>query len=321
MQKAQPKVSIIIPCWNAENYVRDAIGSCIGQSYKNVEIVVVNDGSTDESQAIISEYRDQIVSISTENNGPSKARNIGFEASTGELIKFLDADDYLWSGAIARQVDHMCSLKDNEFSVGESFRYQEDKNLFRKYPQWNHFSSEIDQVACFVRVPPPTTNTLYRRNSLKKIGGFDNYLITREEVDLFFRYVLLGNMPRFLPYPIFVYRDYVSPERVSSMQLSEGYLSDLNFLRRACNSLDQVSGVLEFEKIKEALALGIWNMGRTMLRGGLPAEAKLFFELAEKCNNKNYIEGRFIYRFLVNCGNPMIAESVLNFAKNIFRRN
>jgi len=97
------KVSVIIPAYNAEQYIKECIESLFKQSYKNLEIVVVNDGSTDGTKAILDEYEksEKIVKVlHTENRGVSCARNAGLNIATGSYIVFLDADDYLVQNAV-----------------------------------------------------------------------------------------------------------------------------------------------------------------------------------------------------------------------------
>ena len=85
----------MIPCWNAETYISDAIRSCLCQGYDNLEVIVVNDGSTDDTMLKIRDFDDQIISISIENSGAPKVRNKGLSVATGQYIIFLDADDYI----------------------------------------------------------------------------------------------------------------------------------------------------------------------------------------------------------------------------------
>ena len=92
------KVSIIVPIYNAEKYIDTCIESLINQTLKDIEIILVNDGSKDKTQSIIEQYAEsdrRIKIINQINSGPGAARNRGLEISTGEYIKFVDADDYL----------------------------------------------------------------------------------------------------------------------------------------------------------------------------------------------------------------------------------
>ena len=93
-----PKVSIIVPVFNKEKYLSDCIESLIGQTYDNLEIILVDDGSTDQSAQICDDYaavNEKITVIHKENGGPSSAWKAGFAKSTGEYISFVDSDDYV----------------------------------------------------------------------------------------------------------------------------------------------------------------------------------------------------------------------------------
>lgn len=93
-----PKISIVIPCYNVEKYIAKCIDSVINQTYGNLEIICINDGSTDRTLSLIENFRigdKRIVLIDQENKGLSTTRNLGIEKSTGEYILFVDSDDWL----------------------------------------------------------------------------------------------------------------------------------------------------------------------------------------------------------------------------------
>lgn len=125
-----PKISIIVPVYNVEKYLRQCIESILTQTYTNLEIIIVNDGSTDESGKICSEYASmdsRIKYISQENHGISMARNTAIDVSTGEYIGFIDGDDWiaadmydvLYENAVNYSADiSECSIK----SVDEGTR-------------------------------------------------------------------------------------------------------------------------------------------------------------------------------------------------------
>lgn len=99
----QALISVIIPVYNVEAYLRECIDSVLNQTYKNFEIILVNDGSTDSSGEICDEYvekDDRITVIHQKNSGPSKTRNTGLENANGKYIYFLDSDDYIENNAL-----------------------------------------------------------------------------------------------------------------------------------------------------------------------------------------------------------------------------
>ena len=105
MQSERPLVSIVINNYNYGRYLRITIDSALAQTYSRVEVIVVDDGSTDDSRAVIESYGQRIVPILKANGGQGSALNAGFAASRGEIVMFLDADDELTAQAAARVVE------------------------------------------------------------------------------------------------------------------------------------------------------------------------------------------------------------------------
>ena len=102
------KVSIIIPVYNSEEYIKRCLESVINQTYKNLEILIINDGSKDKSDEIIKSYKDdRIKYITQENRGLSGARNTGIDNSTGDYIMFLDSDDSIDLDAVSLLVERI----------------------------------------------------------------------------------------------------------------------------------------------------------------------------------------------------------------------
>ena len=100
----QPLVSCIIPVYNGERYLREAIDSILAQTYRSLEIIVADDGSTDGSAEVIAAYGNQVRYLSQPNTGPAAARNLGLRAALGDFVAFLDADDLWRPKKLARQI-------------------------------------------------------------------------------------------------------------------------------------------------------------------------------------------------------------------------
>ena len=109
------KVSVIIPVYNSKKHIKDCINSVINQTYKNLEILVVNDKSTDSSLKIINKIKDKRIKIINlkQNSGVAVARNKGIEEATGDYICFIDSDDYWYLKKIEKQVKFM---KENDYT-------------------------------------------------------------------------------------------------------------------------------------------------------------------------------------------------------------
>jgi glycosyltransferase involved in cell wall biosynthesis len=106
---SSPLVSICMPAYNVAPYVGDAIDSVLDQTWKRLEIIAVNDGSTDDTAAVLDRYADhqQVTVIHQKNQGAAAARNRAYTKSTGDLIKFFDGDDLLSPSFIERQVQRL----------------------------------------------------------------------------------------------------------------------------------------------------------------------------------------------------------------------
>lgn len=133
--KVSPLVSIIINNYNYENFLENAIDSAIEQTYENIEIVVVDDGSTDYSPQIIAKYGTQIISIFKKNGGQSSSLNSGFQASSGEILCFLDADDMFCTNKVEQVVNLLNELE-----------WQNHQILL------NNFLDTIDRQGDFIKI-------------------------------------------------------------------------------------------------------------------------------------------------------------------------
>ena len=125
-----PKISIIVPVYNAENYLDECIHSILRQTYSNIELVLVNDGSHDNSHEICERYsqKENVKYLLKENGGASSARNAGLDKASGEYIMFVDADEMLVLNAVEYMVKEM--IKNNSELVVCKYQSQDyEKNI------------------------------------------------------------------------------------------------------------------------------------------------------------------------------------------------
>ena len=146
------KITVIVPVYNVENYLRKCLDSIIAQTYKNIEIIVVNDGSTDASGQICQEYTqidNRIVYIEKENGGLSEARNVGLDKMTGSYVTFIDSDDWaeldyveiLYKKIIEYQAD---------ISVGNYYSYNEDEETYYFHIYGDSYYEKVyDNISIF----------------------------------------------------------------------------------------------------------------------------------------------------------------------------
>lgn len=177
MQRSEnqlPLVSVIIPCFNREKYISDAIDSCLNQSYKNIEIIVVDDGSTDGSVKLIeSKYHNKLKLIVQKNQGSASARNTGLFAAKGEFLIFLDSDDWLSHDLIEAHIRTLAKWPEVDISCADAVAIQSDGTLSEiKKSVWPTIPSNPKRL--FLLKPPPfPACEIYRKSSIMKHGGFD----------------------------------------------------------------------------------------------------------------------------------------------------
>jgi|GEM_PF-732451 len=137
--ESEPKISIIIPCYNQGEYLEEAINSVFAQEYNNFEIIVVDDGSTDlKTKKILKRFkRNKVVIYQNKHKGRSSTRNFALSQTTGDFIQFLDCDDYLLEGKLKRQIQLFKDHPENDV-VYSNFYYFKDKQDEKVYP---HVSS------------------------------------------------------------------------------------------------------------------------------------------------------------------------------------
>lgn len=111
------RVSVIIPCYNAARFIHETLESAYAQAIPDMEVIVVNDGSTDNSAQIIRNHFSQVILVETVNKGPGSARNLGTQKARGEFIQYLDADDILEPGKIKQQIEALL-LQDADIAYG-----------------------------------------------------------------------------------------------------------------------------------------------------------------------------------------------------------
>nr|WP_290701594.1 glycosyltransferase family 2 protein [Halomonas sp. UBA3074] len=181
----QPFVSIIIPCYNAEAYIAEAIESALAQTYPHCEVLVVNDGSEDASTKIIERYQGRIRYFQTDNQGACHARNIGLQAAQGERVQWLDADDVLRPNCVESKLN----LSDDKINI--PICDVASMNRGRLAAFWNRPS--YDFITALAYGSPPTPAPLHYRKDLIAIGGFSEDLPCAQEFDLHLR--LLAHRP------------------------------------------------------------------------------------------------------------------------------
>jgi glycosyltransferase involved in cell wall biosynthesis len=185
---ACPLVSVVIPTFNCAKYLPESVGSAVSQTFAEKEVIVVDDGSTDNTKEVLAPFRERITYIYQENSGASSARNRGVAQSSGKYIAFLDADDIWMERKLQKQVD---------------FFERQPKSVKLTYTDWEYFFDPPDlrprwilkisayggkvtrQLFCHDFIYTPTV--MIEKEFLTSLGPFDTGLTIAEDYDMWLR--------------------------------------------------------------------------------------------------------------------------------------
>jgi len=180
-----PQVSIIIPTYNRQQFLNEALDSVLSQSFQDFELIVVDDGSTDETATMLDNYRSRIIYLKQENSGPSAARNAGIKRAGGTYLAFLDADDLWLKHKLRTQMDIVNANPEiricytDEIWIRNGVRVNQ-KKLHQKYSGW------IFQKCLPLCIISPSS-VLIHRHVFEQVGLFDETLPVCEDYDLWLR--------------------------------------------------------------------------------------------------------------------------------------
>ncbi|MXV17456.1 glycosyltransferase family 2 protein [Hufsiella ginkgonis] len=304
-----PKVSIIMPAYNSARYLRDAIQSVLGQSYRDWELLVINDGSTDDTRAVAESYAaadERIKLVNQPNQGQGNARTNGFGIATGEWIAFLDSDDLWDPGKLEKQLalarkfphidfiytdgwkfsgDHITSNNPyttitGEFSAGEMYKHQYRENFIANL------------------------SVLVKRTIVGRVGAqCDDYC---EDWDYWLRAALAGATFYGMPDRLFYYRRHPEGSSANSVRIA---VCKVKILAK-----NYVPGKLTAKETRRAFIPVLNDLFPTLLRTGrkeeafqlvdliapiLPGHAKwyrLLVSLAGKVTLPLFVRGNRIYK-------------------------
>jgi glycosyltransferase involved in cell wall biosynthesis len=184
------RVSVVIPVFNREKFIRQTIESVLAQSYRDFEIIAVDDGSRDGSRAILESFADSVRVLEhpgRANRGQSASINLGLRQARGELIAVLDSDDLWLPQKLAIQVAYLDSHPDVGLVYGNGWMV--DETGARRYAIYGPEHRELSDASrvlldCYFHVPG---NALVRAEVLRKVGGFDETLRAAQDHDMAIR--------------------------------------------------------------------------------------------------------------------------------------
>ena len=213
----EPRMSVIIPAWNAAGHIAHALDSLRRQTWQNLEILVCNDGSTDDTGRIVQEDYPEVVYLEQQNAGPAAARNTAIGEATGELLAFLDADDE-WTPHYAERM--MALFREypdaGAMSCNATVRCGSHVYPFCLPPGPKLRALTLLDVMRGIRPPGPAL--VIRANVLRELDGFDTSIVGSEDADLLCRLVVSGHKLIFTSEPF--YHKTEHPANLSGLSYS-----------------------------------------------------------------------------------------------------
>ena len=321
--KISAMVSVVIPTYNRDQYVTDALDSVWAQSYRPLEVIVVDDGSTDDTEMVVNDWIDahqgdefEATYWHQENAGAPTARNHGLRETTGDWVKFLDSDDVLHSETIEGQVKASRSLEDREIVFGDLGRMDADgENQYIdeiEPPEGKESSFEylLDHILV-------TSTPLHRRSLLEEVDGFREDVEKGQEYDLHLRLALAGVKFVYKPGVVVYKRSVTEEESITAANSVEQNPEAHLFIQdNQCKLAEEYYDGNIPSRVCRKLARGYWTTGRQMARAGYNVRARYCFQKADKyAVDSSHVVGPLPYQLLAQIANPVGAEQILSFVK------
>ena len=204
-----PRVSVIIPTYNCARFLGRALNSVLGQTYGDYEIILVDDGSTDATQEVVTRFSGEVRYLYKTNSGPASARNFALSRARGELIAYLDADDMWYPQKLERQVAFLNANKQHALVHSEIDVIDDnDRVIHQRFNQ--ETGRKVPQGYCTMQLLREshiqTLTVLVRREYVDKIGNFDERLKGTEDYLQWILVTMEGAAVGYIDEPLATYR-------------------------------------------------------------------------------------------------------------------
>lgn len=245
-------VSIIIPCFNQAHYLAEAVQSALGQTYRPIEIIVVDDASTDATFEVARRFPEVRYVRQTRNRGLARARTAGLADATGSLVVFLDADDFIYPNSIAVGVSCLTKHPEAAFVFGSFSITSADGSRLR---DMNVALDTNDVYAELLvkNVVGMLAAAMFRKRAIEEVGPFDPRVKGCEDYDLMLRLSRL--------YPVIHHREIVAAYRKHEANMSTNYRLMLKTSVRALRKQRHHTQSNERWKDKYAEGMHSWKSG------------------------------------------------------------
>ena len=242
------KVSVIVPIYNEEKNLKRCIESLINQTYKNLEIILINDGSTDNSKEIIDSYKDKrIVAIHKKNTGIGDTRNMGIAKSTGDYIMFVDSDDYIELNYVEVLLK---SLNENKADLAISNYYLDTPSKTYEIDLKNLKTTSIkedEDLLCKINLSP--WNKLYKKDLIINNNNKFPYKVKYEDVPFVVEAVIKARKISFVPNYLYHYVIKKSGETITRDERIFDIITICAIVEKKLNQINYVNKTNFFVKL------------------------------------------------------------------------
>ncbi len=227
-------ISVIVPVYNVENYLRQSLESIINQTYKNLEIICVNDGSTDKSQIILKEYekKDKRIRVFSQNNkGVSSAKNVGMKVARGDYITFVDPDDFIDINVYEKCIESIIKYKADIVIYQILFEYSKKSKKKRIIKTKIYINDSLSAINNY-KVFPSSCNKVFKKKMLENIYFLEDMKYAE---DLLFRDMIFpkASIIVLVPKISYHYRNIRKGSLENSLQMKikiNSYLKGIKYL-------------------------------------------------------------------------------------------
>lgn len=209
MISAKPTVSVVIPAYNCDRYIVQAVESVLQQEGCTYEILIIDDGSTDATEEVLEPYRDRLRYVKQENQGVAAARNHGIAIAKADFVAFLDADDYFLPDKLARQAEILLKRPDLGIVHSGWQRVDSEGNKLLDVRPWEQIP-ELDLENWLRWKPVLPSAMMFRREWLQYVNGFDPRFPPAEDTNLVLKLTLKGCKTAWLREITVCYRQHES---------------------------------------------------------------------------------------------------------------
>lgn len=221
--------------------VERAVDSALQQTYQKLEIIVVDDGSSDESTEILSRYRDpRMLMLKRNNGGRSRALNQGIEQARGEYITFLDADDELPPTSIQDRVEYLKTHPTFDAAYGNTEYRSRYNSSVRRSKQYGEPQQLLEAILGEVLVPFSLPNTLYRTSAVKETGFFNPHFKRGQDMEFIARFLVSGHHLGLVDKTTYIYYNDIQDTKTRLRNRVRGALSKARIITEHSDGLSRV---------------------------------------------------------------------------------